>query len=70
MNSEPAGAKPVLSYTIPEAVKATGIGKTSLYAEIKAGKLVARKRGSQTLILAEDLRSYLAALPVGGEVTQ
>jgi hypothetical protein len=62
MNNELEAGK--LAYTIAEAIKATGIGKTSLFAEMKAGRLVARKRGSQTLILAEDLRAYLAALPI------
>lgn len=52
-----------LAYTVNEACAATGIGRTSLYEEIRAGKLVARKRGATTLILAIDLDAYLAALP-------
>jgi len=53
-----------LGYTIAEAVKATGIGRTTIYADLKAGRLAARKRGKRTIILAEDLKSYLASLPL------
>lgn len=52
-----------LSYSIKEAVEATGIGRTSLYEAIAAGTLKTRKYGAKTLILAEDLNSFLASLP-------
>jgi hypothetical protein len=61
---------PKLAYTIPEVTEVTGIGRTSIYEEIAAGRLVARKRGSSTIILAEDLAAYLAGLPVVGKETQ
>lgn len=64
--SEPA-TLPKLAYTIPEAVKATGIGRSALYEEIKAGRLRSRKRGAQTLILAEDLNQFLTGLPAAGK---
>jgi excisionase family DNA binding protein len=53
----------VLAYTIPAAVKASGIGRTSLYELIGAGKIEARKAGSRTLIPADSLRAYIASLP-------
>ncbi len=56
-------AAPKLAYSIEEAIAATGIGKTSLYDDIAAGLLVARKRGTRTIILTTDLNQYLAALP-------
>lgn len=62
MNS-PAPAAPKLAYTIEEAIAATGIGKTSLYEDIAAGLLRAKKRGTRTILLTEDLAAYLAALP-------
>ena len=55
--------EPKLAFSIPEAVRATGIGKTTLYEEIAAGRLIARKRGSSTIILTGDLNDYLEALP-------
>jgi hypothetical protein len=56
--------RPKLAYSIPEAMEATGIGRSSLYEDISAGRLMARKRGSRTVILARDLAAYLEALPV------
>lgn len=53
-----------LAFTIEEAVAATGIGRSSIYEDIAARRLPARKRGRSTIILAADLAAYLAALPL------
>ncbi len=53
-----------LAVTIKEAIEISGIGRTSLYGLFKTGELTPRKRGSQTLILVEDLEKYLKSLPV------
>jgi excisionase family DNA binding protein len=52
-----------LAFTIADAAKASGLGRTSLYELIGAGKLEARKAGNRTLIPADSLRAYLASLP-------
>lgn len=52
-----------LAYTIPEAVAASGMSRSSLYEAIKAGALLARKNGARTFILAVDLRAWLEGLP-------
>jgi len=39
------------------------MGATKAYEEIKAGRLVARKVGRRTIILDEDLKAWLDALP-------
>jgi excisionase family DNA binding protein len=49
--------------TIRELSALVGIGRTSLYAEIKAGRLVSRKVGRRTLVLATDLDAWLKSLP-------
>lgn len=53
----------VLAHTIADATKVSGLGRTTLYAAIGAGKLEARKAGQRTLIVAESLRLFLANLP-------
>ena len=52
-----------ITYTVPEAGRVAGIGVTKLYELIGHGILDARKAGRRTLITADSLRAYLAALP-------
>jgi excisionase family DNA binding protein len=52
------------AFTIPETVQASGLGRTTIYSDIRAGHLRAVKRGRRTLILAADLKRYLLNLPV------
>ncbi len=52
-----------LALTISEACAAARIGRTSLYAAITRGDLVAIKYGRKTLIRAADLRAWLDSLP-------
>ena len=59
MNTKP------ISVTIPDAVAITGIGRTRLYGLIKKGKLTPRKHGSRTLLLVDELESYVRSLPAG-----
>jgi predicted DNA-binding transcriptional regulator AlpA len=54
---------PQLSYNIEEAMQQTGMGRSLLYAEIKAGRLAARKIARRTVILDTDLRAWLEASP-------
>jgi excisionase family DNA binding protein len=52
-----------LVHTVPEACAITHTGRTALYEAIRSGKLRAVKRGRRTLILDEDLRQWVQALP-------
>lgn len=65
MNPLITGPAP-LAYDIPATVQVSGIGRTKIYEAIKNGQLKAHKHGTRTLILADDLRAYLASLPVMG----
>lgn len=52
-----------IAVTIPDAVKASGMSRSSLYEALKRGDLSARKAGRRTLINFADLQSYIANLP-------
>jgi excisionase family DNA binding protein len=52
-----------IAYSIAEACALTSAGKTALYQAIKRGALRAVKRGRRTLILDQDLRRWIEALP-------
>jgi hypothetical protein len=54
-----------LAYRIDEASIATGISRAALWRRIADGRLNTRKDGKITLILREDLASYLLGLPTG-----
>jgi excisionase family DNA binding protein len=56
----------VLAHSIPEAAKIAGVGRSFLYEEIRAGRLIARKARGRTLILHRDLVDYLSDLPTRG----
>lgn len=51
-----------LSLSVDEVSKATGIGKTKVYEAINSGQLQAKKFGKKTLVLKNDLESFLAEL--------
>jgi excisionase family DNA binding protein len=53
----------VLAYTIADSAKVSGLGRTTIYEAIGAGKLEARKAGNRTLVVADSLRSFVANLP-------
>jgi hypothetical protein len=43
--------------------KKYGIGRTTTYGEIKAGRLKARKAGRRTIITEDDAEEWLSNLP-------
>jgi hypothetical protein len=60
----------VEAYTVKSFKARWPIGNTSLYAEIKAGRLKARKMGRRTLILREDAERWAKSLPAIGAADQ
>ena len=51
-----------IAHTIEGARRISTFGRTTLYDEMKRGKLKARKLGRRTVILDEDARRWLASL--------
>lgn len=64
MNTLAEPAPPArLAHGVSDFAKLTGIPQSSIWAAIRAGDLRARKFGRRTLILADDGRAFLDALP-------
>jgi excisionase family DNA binding protein len=53
----------ILTYSIREAARAASMSRSMLYQEIAHGRLIARKLGRRTVILQNDLKAFLGALP-------
>ena len=51
-------------YSVNEILELYEIGRTKLYKEINAGRLIARKLGTKTLFLAEDVEAWVSSWPV------
>lgn len=53
-----------LAYTVVEAAAVAGVGRTSIFEEIRNNRLVARKIGRRTVILKKDLDNWLESRPL------
>ncbi len=53
----------ILAFSVKDACRAVGCGRTTLYSLISSGKIEARALGGRTIIPAESLQSFVAALP-------
>jgi excisionase family DNA binding protein len=51
-----------VAYRPEEAAAAVGVGRTTIFEEIRAGRLRARKVGRATIIADADLREWVAQL--------
>jgi excisionase family DNA binding protein len=52
-----------LALQVHDAVRVSGLGRSSLYEAIRNGRLPIRKAGRRTLILADDLKRFVESLP-------
>lgn len=59
----PAPIDQALAYSIPDACRITGIGRTKLYALASEGELDLRKIGSRTIVTAASLRRFIDCAP-------
>jgi excisionase family DNA binding protein len=53
-----------LAVGITDAIRLSGVGRSTIFDEIKAGRLKARKAGRRTLILRDDLKAWLNSFPL------
>jgi excisionase family DNA binding protein len=54
---------PANALSFKNAAKRSGVGRSTLYEAVKAGKLRSRKCGKRSLILVNDLEAWLHSLP-------
>ena len=67
VSSPVPAAPPSLPFrSISETIALVGIGKTSLYGEIRAGRLRTVLVGRRRMVPADALAEWLASLPPGG----
>lgn len=52
-----------LTFSIEEVVIETGISRTYIYDQIRAGRLKAVKAGRRTYVRSDDLHSFIDGLP-------
>jgi hypothetical protein len=52
-----------LALSIPDLIEGSGLGRTFIYEEINAGRLIVRKAGRRTIVLDADARAWLASFP-------
>lgn len=50
-------------FSVNDFCEWAGIGRTAAYAELKAGRLVARKFGRRTIIPVSEAEKWLNSLP-------
>ena len=48
-----------ISYSIDEVTKATGLGRTSVYEEIRENRLRSFKVGKRRLVAEDDLKAWI-----------
>jgi excisionase family DNA binding protein len=56
-------AQETLAVSISDACRIIGLGRSSIYREIQAGRLVALKAGNRTILPVAGLRAWIEALP-------
>jgi excisionase family DNA binding protein len=63
MNNVETPTNLVIAYTIADACRAVGVGRTKMYELIADGLIEARQCHRRTLIPADGLRAFVASLP-------
>lgn len=59
----PAPLDQALAYSIPDAARVSGLGRTTVYKLAKEGKLELRKVGARSVITAASLRALIEVAP-------
>ena len=63
MNTENDKTTGKLLFSVKEFCEMVGIGRTTFYQEVKAGRIKAKKVGRSTLIPKSELERFIEELP-------
>ncbi|WP_288637875.1 helix-turn-helix domain-containing protein [uncultured Oxalobacter sp.] len=63
MNTENDKTTGKLLFSVKEFCEIVGIGRTTFYQEVKAGRIKAKKMGRSTLITKSELERFIEELP-------
>ena len=59
-----------IAISIIEAARRAGVSRSSIYEAIGGGQLAVRKCGRRSLVLVEDLKAWISALPEAKPTTK
>ena len=59
----PRDLSAAIAYSIDEFSEISGLGRSFIYEQIRAGKLTVHKAGKRSLILPKEAARYLVTLP-------
>ena len=63
MSYTPKGEDDRLAYDTDQLREKAGVGKTTIFAEMRAGRLKARRLGRKLIFLHDDAMAWLNGLP-------
>jgi hypothetical protein len=63
MEQQESAQTPIGGFSVNDFCQWAGIGRTAVYAEMKAGRLLAKKCGRRTIILRSEAERWLTSLP-------
>ena len=63
MNTENDKTTGKLLFSVKEFCERVGVGRTTFYQEVKAGRIKAKKMGRSTLIPKSELERFIEELP-------
>lgn len=55
-----------ISYALEDLPRVTGFSRTRIFNAVRAGELMARKDGRQTVVEAEEVRRWIKSRPTKG----
>jgi excisionase family DNA binding protein len=58
-----------IARSVEDTARLAGVGRTTVFEAIRTGQLRARKIGRRTVILDQDSRAWLNAMPLAGQTS-